>query len=88
MLSQGLYVAERTMDLRVEEALVEAGMRCLARRDRVKRQGWLSQQGRRLLYRLALVLVTSGGRLVRYGLPPYSPLDGEIAKRNRGATPA
>jgi hypothetical protein len=73
MLSQGLYVAECTMDLRVEEALAETGIRRLARRDRVKPQGWPVQQGRRLLCRLALFLVALGGRLVRYGLPPYSP---------------
>jgi hypothetical protein len=41
----------------------------------------LAGAGQRLQRRLALALVSVGGRLVRYGLPPYRPTAADLVRR-------
>jgi hypothetical protein len=72
MRSVDFYSAERGMVMRVAEEHRDAEMRSLARRAGAQ-PPWSSGYGRRLVGQLALLLVSLGGRLVRYGLPPYRP---------------
>lgn len=70
MLSADYRVAKALMELRVSESSGRAGA--------LKRGRSFSQvpelgPGQRLVQRLALLLVSSGGRLVRVGLPPSPP---------------
>lgn len=66
-------------DYRAAKALMEVRMRETTGRVRDTEQVQLSSQAalpdpvQRLLRRLALLLVATGGRLVSYGLPPYQP---------------
>lgn len=45
------------------------------------------RHGRQLLARLALLLVSLGGRLVRYGLPPYCPAGEKPKGKGECASP-
>jgi len=67
------YLAERTMQLRVTEERKEAEAKHLARQALPHAPGLRPGLGRRLVGRAGILLVTLGGRLVRYGLPPYRP---------------
>lgn len=69
-------------DHRAARALMEARLGEVQDQESVKGagQGTRTAPGRqagpgwRLVRRLAMLLVTLGGRLVRYGLPPYRPV--------------
>jgi hypothetical protein len=64
MIGTDLYVAERSMSLYVDEARREAAR--LPARGSVRAFAVVVRQ-------LSLLLVSLGGRLVAYGLPPYHP---------------
>jgi hypothetical protein len=67
-------------DHRAARALMEARLGEVQDQESGLGQGPRTAPGRqagpgwRLLRRLAMLLVALGGRLVRYGLPPYSPV--------------
>lgn len=67
------YLILRIMEMHVEEAIHEAGIRRLLRGAGIDRQGWLSKQGRLLLCRMGHLLVRWGQQLQRYGLPQTTP---------------
>ena len=78
MYSLDLYVAESTMDLRVDEELSRAEARDLLSQIRSGHRGWLSQQGYRLLHRLGHQLVTLGEHLDRYGQKQSLPTEARV----------
>ena len=73
MRSADPYLAERTMQLRVTEELQGARAERLAHQARQHEPDQQPGLGRRLAGRAGILLVTLGGRLVRYGLPPHRP---------------
>jgi len=78
MHGDDLFLTESMMALEVREAHQEARSRVLAREVRSGQRSLHAGARRRLLQRLALLLVTWGGRLVRYGLPTYRPTMAKI----------
>jgi hypothetical protein len=70
MTLRDLYIAELTMDRRVEEAVREARAHRQVRRLLSSRPGWLKRSGCHLMCRLGRLLMVAGARLVRAGLPP------------------
>ena len=78
MLSADYRAAKAVMEARlgeVQDQAREVGQEYLAAQARQ------TGPGQRLLRRLALLLVAVGGRLVRYGLPPYRPAGVELTGR-------
>jgi hypothetical protein len=75
MYSADLYVAESTMEMRVEEELRRAQARDLLSQIRNGQRGWLSRQGYRLLHRLGHCLVALGEHLDRYGQKQSLPTE-------------
>jgi hypothetical protein len=73
MQSTDPYLAERTMQLRVTEERKGAEAERLARQALPHEPEPRPALGRRLAGRAGILLVTLGGRLVRWGLPPYRP---------------
>jgi hypothetical protein len=77
-------------DHRAARALMEARLGEVQDQERVSEvgQGPRTAPGRQagpgwqLLSRLAMLLVALGGRLVRYGLPPYSPVAAGPVRRS------
>lgn len=78
MLSADYRAARAVMEARLAEAQDQAGATGQGYPAEMARQTGAAQ---RLLRRLALLLVAVGGRLVRAGLPPYSPSTVEVARR-------
>jgi hypothetical protein len=83
MRSTDFYLAERTMEMRVEEELRQAQARRVAHEAMPLRLLSLSQPVRRLVCDLSRFLVALGGRLVRYGLPAYSPVEVPVSDGRR-----
>jgi hypothetical protein len=82
MLSADHRAAKAMMDMRLDEVQRQAEAGHLQRQAGVERYGWLSQPARRLVCQLALLLVALGGRLVRYGLPPYGSVEGAMSSQS------
>ena len=74
MTLKELYIAELTMDSRVEEAVREAGRRRQVRRLMSSRPGWLSRSRCHLMCRFGRLLMSVGARLVHAGLPRPVPV--------------
>ena len=75
MCSVDWSFAERTNGSHIEQSLYRVEARCLRRQARdllrligIEGQGRLSQEGRRLLYGLALLLMAQGVQLESHGL--------------------
>lgn len=79
MLSADYRAAKALMEARVEKA---AGQDWDIGQGQLAPQAPLPQPMQRLLRRLALLLVAAGGRLVRYGLPPYDPGEWRVRTGN------
>ena len=79
MLSADYRAAKAVMEARLGEVREPAGRVGGGRLPARERQ---TGPGQRLLSRLALLLVAMGGRLVRYGLPPYVPAEAGLARRS------
>jgi hypothetical protein len=77
------YVAQRSMELNVSEALHEASQPRLERGPASVRL--LFRRGSR---RLALLLVSLGGVLVRHSLPPYQSRSRDRGNGGHGVSPA
>jgi hypothetical protein len=88
VIHQDFYWAEKVMEARVAEALRWQEMWHLQRLSRGRPQEGPARRARRLLGRVALLLVTLGGRLVQYGLPPHCPLVCGMERGNPSATVA
>jgi hypothetical protein len=73
------FLAERTMQMRVDEELSQADGQRLVRLARPRHRPWLFRQGRLVLCELGYLLVVLGARLEEYGLPPSQPLKGELS---------
>jgi hypothetical protein len=82
MSYRDVYIAERTMHLRVEEGLQQAEARRLQRRARPPLRGWLSRQSRSLVCELGYRLVVIGAWLERDGLPQSHRLESRVTGRN------
>lgn len=76
-MSQELYIAEITMSKRLAERRQQIRRYEEKRLARRQHQGWLSQQGCRLLCHLGNLLVGWGERLRQSGLPPSMILKGD-----------
>ena len=74
MSGDDLYLAERTMHMRVAEEHRRADERLLQRLAREGRLAGEARPSNRLLYRLGCALTALGQRLERYGLPPSQRL--------------
>jgi hypothetical protein len=73
MLDTDCYLAERLMDLRVQEEQHQAELRRLQRQARSAHPGWLSRQSCWLLCQLGSLFVSLGVRLLHAGLPQPRP---------------
>jgi hypothetical protein len=78
MLSADYRAAKAVMEARLGEGQDQAGE---VGQGYPAAQARLTGAGQRLQRRLALSLVAVGGRLVRYGLPPYRPTAPDLARR-------
>jgi hypothetical protein len=78
MLSADYRAARAVMEARLGEVQDHAGE---AGPGYAAEQAHLAGAGQRLQRRLALALVSVGGRLVRYGLPPYRPTAADLVRR-------
>jgi hypothetical protein len=74
-------MVERVMKERRREALETAERYRLLCRSGLHRQGWLSRQVCRLLCWVGRLLVETGQRLERYGLPATGSVDTLATKR-------
>jgi hypothetical protein len=72
------FLTEQETEMKVQEALREAGRRRLLREARIDQRGWLPRQGCRLLCRMGRLLVTLGQQLQRLGPPQTLLLEGQI----------
>jgi hypothetical protein len=68
MRSTDFYLAERTMEMNVEEQQREAEAHRLAHQARPQRPEGISQRGRWLMCELGYALVALGARLEAYSL--------------------
>jgi hypothetical protein len=75
MSYRDVYIAERTMHLRVEEGLQEVRARRLQRKEKSPLRSWLSRQNRLLVCELGYRLVVMGAWLERHSLPHSHPLE-------------
>ena len=76
MFEQELYLAEKV--IAGQSRLQELEAQALERRLLVERNRLgLAQQSRVLLARMAMHLMSLGGRLVHWGLPPHRPVDSQ-----------
>ena len=73
MLDSDCYLAERLMDLRVQEERHKAELRRLQREARGYHPGRLSRQSCWLLCQLGSLFVSLGMRLLHAGLPQPRP---------------
>ena len=73
MLDSDCYLAERLMDLRVQEERHQAELRRLQREARGAHAGRLSHQSCWLLCQLGSLFVSLGMRLLHAGLPQPRP---------------
>jgi hypothetical protein len=73
MLDTNCYVAERLMDLRVQEERHQAELRRLQREAQRIHQGPLSRQSCWLLCQIGSLFVSLGVRLRQAGLPQPRP---------------
>jgi hypothetical protein len=78
MLSADYRAARAVMEARLGEVQDHAGE---AGPGYAAERAHLAGAGQRLQRRLALALVSVGGRLVRYGLPPYRPTAADLVRR-------
>ena len=83
-----VYIAQRNMNADRQDKLRNAEEWRARRQARAHHQGSLSGYSHRLLGRTSLLLVTLGARLVRYGLPPYGPIEGEPSAGGQSVSPA
>jgi hypothetical protein len=82
MLSADYRAAKAVMEARVEEA---TGRAVDVGHVQLPSQPALPDLAHRVLRRLALLLVATGGRLVSYALPPYRPAGVTMNGRTRNS---
>jgi predicted RNA-binding protein associated with RNAse of E/G family len=82
MSYRDVYIAERTMHLRVEERLQQAEVRRMQQEQTSPIRGWLSRQNRMLVCELGYRMVVIGAWLERYGLPQSHRLESGLPGGN------
>lgn len=82
MLSADYRAAKALMEVRMKEATARSRG---AEHVQLSSRAALPDPAQRLLRRLALLLVATGGRLVSYGLPPHRPAGGTMNGRTRNS---
>jgi hypothetical protein len=76
-----VYIAQRTLDVDMEEKLRNAEDWRTRRQARSHHPSSLSRQSRLLVCHLGYLLVALGARLEAYSLPEYRPTNGELSRR-------
>jgi hypothetical protein len=78
MLVRYLYFASRVMTRLGKQLHLKVGLFGTSEPGGLQPKRGLSQRGSRLLSWAALWLVSFGGRLVRWGLPPHRPIGSKV----------
>ena len=75
-----VYIAQRTLDVDMEEKLRNAEAWRTRRQAWSQQTGSWSRQGRLLVCQLGYLLVALGARLEAYSLPEYRPTNSEPSR--------